>query len=65
METTGQTPLLYTRHEAAALLKISVSQLDAEARRGRIRRVKFGEAGRARVMYKAEHLREYIDLHEE
>ena len=50
METKSITPLLYTRHEAAALLKISVSQLDAEARRGKIRRVKFGERGRARVM---------------
>ena len=56
--------MLYTRHEAAALLKISVSQLDAEARRGRIRRVKFGERGRARVMYKVEHLTEYIEKHE-
>ena len=51
-------------HEAAALLKISVSPLDAEARRGKIRRVKFGNAGRARVMYRAEHLTEYIERHE-
>ena len=51
------------RKGTAALLKISVSQLDAEARRGRIRRVKFGERGRARVMYRPEDLREYVEGH--
>ena len=51
------------RDAVAALLKISVSQLDAEARRGRIRRVKFGERGRARVMYRPEDIKEYIERH--
>ena len=64
METKSSTPMLYTRHEAAALLKISVSQLDTEARRAKIRRVKFGNAGRARLMYRAEHLTEYVEKHE-
>jgi len=52
---------LLTRYEAATFLRISVSQLDSEARKGRIARVKLGEGGRARVLYKECDLLEYIN----
>lgn len=55
--------LLYTRDEAAKLLRISVSQLDNEARRGKIQRVKFGDGPRARVTYRGEDLEGYINEH--
>ena len=61
-EVTPQV-LILTRLEAAQRLRISVSQLDAEARKGHIRRIKLGEAGRARVLYREADLLEYLDAH--
>jgi len=36
MNPKALEPILYTRNEAAKLLEMSVSQLDAEARRARV-----------------------------
>ncbi len=60
--TPMDSPLL-TRQEAADFLRLSVSQLDTLARRGEIRRVKFGEGPRARVLYRREDLETYVDAH--
>lgn len=61
-EIPMDSPLL-TRQEAADFLRLSVSQLDSLARRGEIRRVKFGEGPRARVLYRQEDLEAYVIAH--
>ncbi len=52
---------LFTRHEAAEFLRLSVPQLDNVARRGEIQRVKFGQGPRARVLYRRQDLMAYVD----
>ena len=54
---------LHTRSEAADILRLSVSQLDNPARTGKIKRVKFGEGPRARVLYREEDLATYVEEH--
>lgn len=54
---------LLTRHEAAQFLRLSVSQLDNIARRGEIKRAKFGKGPRARVLYRLDDLRTYVNAH--
>ena len=64
MSTSGLGErILYTRHEAADMLRISVSHLDNETRARRIRRAKFGSGGRSRVMYRPADLEQYIEDH--
>ena len=53
---------LYTRKEAAEVLRIHVRTLDAEERRGSIRAIRIGTTcTRARVLYKRTELERYID----
>lgn len=59
----GSIPLLYTREEAADLLRVSLSHLDNEARRGAIRRVTFGSGRNARIRYRHADLEAYIEAH--
>ena len=56
-------PTLLDREQAAAYLRLSVSQLDNLARCGDIRRVKFGEGPRARVLYRRKDLETYVAAH--
>ncbi len=58
----AKSPLL-TREEAAQYLRLSVSQLDKIARSGLLKRIKFGEGPRARVLYCADDLNHFIDAH--
>ena len=63
LSMSGTTQLLYTRTEAAELLKISLSHLDNEAKRGKIRRVTFGSGRNVRVRYRHVDLEAYIQDH--
>ncbi len=60
---TTNTVLLHTRAEAAELLRVSLSHLDAEARRGNITRVCFGTGRNTRIRYRPEDIKKYIDDH--
>ena len=62
-EKTERKHELLTRQEAAAYLRLSVSQVDNLSRRGEIKRCKFGQGPRARVLYRLADLQEYVDAH--
>ncbi len=51
---------LLTRKEAAAYLRLSLRKLDALSSVGELRRVKLGEAQRARVLFRMEDLEAFI-----
>ena len=59
----ANTQLLYKRQEAADLLRVSLSHLDNEARRGNIRRVTFGSGRNIMVRYRPADIDKYIDEH--
>ena len=64
MSTSGLGErILYTRHEAAEMLRISVSHLDNETRARKIKRAKFGQGWRSRVMYRPSDREKYIEDH--
>jgi len=51
---------LLTRKEAADYLRLSLRKLDALAASGEIRRAKFGEGQRARVLFRRQDLDDFI-----
>lgn len=57
----GVPKVVYSREEAAQYLGISVPQIGLLAARGEIARVKMGEGGRSRVVYRRADLDAYIN----
>jgi len=54
---------LLTRKEAATYLRLSLRKLDALSASGNLRRVKFGEGQRARVLFRKKDLDTFIEVH--
>ena len=58
----GAVPkVLYSREEAAQYLGISVPQLDIIVGRGEVARIKMGDSGRARVLFRRMDLDAYVE----
>lgn len=51
---------LLTRQEAATFLRLSLRKLDALSANGELRRVKFGEGQRSRVLFRKEDLEAFV-----
>ncbi len=51
----------FTRDEAADYLRISLRQLDSLSYEGKIKRAKFGDAGRSSVVFRKRDLDEYVE----